>query len=171
MSGSRKCPLNFESEGSYTIEVESFDDKTPSLSITQSFNISVTDRNDPPYNIRLSGNTVKEDAPQGTFVGQFSAEDEDENPKQTFAFSLVDDDGGRFAVSSNGMLTKVKSTDYETDKQHKIQVRVTDSGAPQLSVRSLVFALKVFASDTPLLVRTSCCCSCCYFIFHRFYKH
>lgn len=130
VSGSTNCPLNFESEGSYTIEVESYDDKTPSFTITQSFNISVTNRNDPPYNIRLSGNTVKEDAPQGTFIGQFSAEDEDENPKQTFSFSLVDDDGGRFAVSSNGMLTKVKGTDYETDKQHKIQVRVTDSGTP-----------------------------------------
>ena len=148
MSGSRTCPLNFESERSYTIEVESYDDKTPSFSITQSFNISVTNRNDPPYNIRLSGNTVKEDAPQGTFVGQFSAEDEDENPKQTFAFSLVDDDGGRFAVSSNGMLTKVKGTDYETDKQHKIQVRVTDSGTPPSSVSGLIFAIKAFTFDS-----------------------
>ena len=151
MSGSTNCPLNFESERSYTIEVESYDDKTPSFTITQSFNISVTDRNDPPYNIRLSGNTVKEDAPQGTFIGQFSAEDEDENPKQTLSFSLVDDDGGRFAVSSSGMLTKVKETDYETDKLHKIQVRVTDSGTPPLSVRSFVSALKVFAFNARLL--------------------
>ena len=151
MSGSTNCPLNFESEGSYTIEVESYDDKTPSFTITQSFNISVTNRNDPPYNIRLSGNTVKEDAPQGTFIGQFSAEDEDENPKQTFSFSLVDDDGGRFAVSSSGMLTKVKGTDYETDKQHKIQVRVTDSGTPPSYVRNFIFALTAFEFNTRFL--------------------
>ena len=94
---------------------------------------------------------MKEDAPQGTFIGQFSAEDEDENPKQTFSFSLVDVDGGRFAVSSSGMLTKVKETDYETDKLHKIQVRVTDSGTPPLSVRSFVSALKVFAFNARLL--------------------
>ena len=114
--------------------MESYDDKTPSFNITRSFNISVTDENDPPFNVRLSSNTVKENAPQGMFIGQFSAEDEDRNPQQTLSFTLADDDDGRFAVSSNGTLTKKNDTDYETDKQHTVQVRVTDNGSPPTSV-------------------------------------
>ena len=144
VSGSKNCPLNYEAKSVYTIAVESHDDKTPSFNITRSFNITVTDRNDPPYDMKLSKNTVKENATQGTVIGQFSGEDEDRNPKQTLSFALIDDDGGRFAVSSNGVLTKNNATDYETDKQHKIQVRVTDNGSPPTSVCSKGFYVVLF---------------------------
>ena len=138
LAGSTNCPLNFESKQTYTIEVESYDDKTPSFNITRSFNISVTNRNDPPFNIRLSNNTVMENATRGTVVGQFSADDEDRNPKQTLSFTLIDDDNGRFAVSSDGTLTKKNDTDYETNAQHTIQVRVSDNGSPPSSVCTTV---------------------------------
>ena len=128
----------------YTIEVESYDDKTRSFIITRSFSISVTDRNDPPFNLRLSQNVVKENAPLGTVIGQLTAEDEDENPKQTLFFTLLDDSSGRFAVSSNGTLTKQNGTDYETAREHTIQVKVTDNGSPPLSVRTCLLTSKAF---------------------------
>ena len=134
--------MNFESRRTYSIVVESYDDKTRSFIITRSFNISVTDRNDPPFNMRLSWNVVKENAPIGTVIGQLTAEDEDENPKQTLFFTLTDDSSGRFAVSSDGTLTKKNGTDYETAKQHTIQVKVTDNGSPPLSVCTRLLTLK-----------------------------
>ena len=140
--------MNFESKQTYTIEVESYDDRTRSFIITRSFSISVTDRNDPPFNIRLSQNVVKENAPLGTVIGQLTAEDEDENPRQTLLFTLLDDDSGRFAVSSNGTLTKKNGTDYETAKQHTIHVKVTDNGSPPLSVRTRPLTSKEFTSHS-----------------------
>lgn len=134
VTGSNNCPLNFELQRLHSIQVESYDDKTPSLSITRSFNISLIDSNDPPYDIRLSGNRVKENALKGAFIGRFSGKDEDRSPQQTLHFALTDDDNGRFSVSSTGNLIKRRDTDYETSQRHMIQVRVTDDGSPPASV-------------------------------------
>eukprot|EP00794_Sanderia_malayensis_P003136 gene3136-3604_t len=129
-SGGKGCPLNYEKRSSYLVQVVSSDDRSPSFNITRQFNITLVNRNDPPYNISITGNAVMENSPIGTIIGQFSASDEDANPKQSFVFSLVDDDNGRFGVMSNGSLFKAKSTDYETDKTHNIRVKVTDNGIP-----------------------------------------
>ncbi len=111
----------------------SSDDRSPSFSITRDFNIKLTDKNDPPFNTRLIGNTVQETSPYGTVVGIVTAADEDV-PKQSFTYSLLDDDNGRFAVYRNGTVYKTKATDYEKDKSHHIQVQVTDNGVPPASV-------------------------------------
>ena len=133
-SGSPKCPLNFEGTRQYQIEVESADDRTPSFNITRVFNITVTNRNDPPYDIRISKNTVKENDPHGTVVGQLFASDEDAGHAGSMRFALVNDDVGKFALTSNGSVIKSKDIDYETDKSHVIEVRATDNGSPPASV-------------------------------------
>ena len=132
--GSPNCSLNYETKEMYLIEVESMDDKTPSLKIIRSFNISVIDKNDPPYDLQLSENRVNENATVGTIIGQFTAKDEDRNPKQSLAYTLVDDDNGRFNVTNNGTFIQAKKMDYEISKMHEIEVNVTDNGSPPKSV-------------------------------------
>ena len=100
----------------------------------KSFNITVSDLNEPPYDLQLSKNRVNENSTVGTIIGQFIAKDEDRNPKQSLTFTLVDDDNGRFNVTSNGTLIQAKKLDYERNKMHEIEVNVTDNGSPPKSV-------------------------------------
>lgn len=93
--------------------------------------ISLNDINDRPNGFRLSSRTVKENATIGTKIGRFTVTDEDQF--QTLKFSLLDSDGGRFAIDSTGYLFKANSTDYETSKAHKIVAQVSDNGTVPLN--------------------------------------
>ena len=124
--------LNYESVSSYSIKVRSVDSGSPSQSVNASFNITLNDVNDQPRDLKLSNYKVTENAPLNTLVGNLSASDEDKG--QNLNFSLVDDDGGKFALDNKGGLYKAKSTDYETSKVHYVVAKVTDNGQPSLSV-------------------------------------
>ena len=134
-NGGDFCKLNYEKKGSYTVKVRVTDNGSPRLSSEASMVISLNDVNDRPNDFRLSSRTVKENATVGTKIGRFTATDEDQF--QTLTFSLLNSDGGRFAIDSTGYLFKAKKTDYETSKAHKIVAQVTDNGTVPLNVSSL----------------------------------
>ena len=132
LNGGSQCLLNYENVLSYSIKVRSLDSGSPSQSVETSFNITLNDINDQPRALQLSNYKVTENAPLNTVVGNLSASDEDKGQK--LSFSLVDDDGGKFALDSKGGLYKAKSTDYETSTVHYVVAKVTDNGQPALSV-------------------------------------
>ena len=131
-NGGTFCKLNYEKQPSYTITVRVTDNGSPPQSNETSMSISLNDVNDQPRDFKLSSRTVKENATLGTKIGRFTATDEDKF--QTLTFSLIDDDGGRFAIDSLGHLFKAKGTDYETNKTHKIVAQVIDNGTVPLKV-------------------------------------
>lgn len=131
-NGGNFCKLNYEKRRSYTVSVRATDNGNPPQSSEASISISLNDVNDRPRDFKLSSRTVKENATIGTKIGRFTAMDED--MFQTLAFSLVDSDGGRFAIDSAGYLLKANDTDYETNKAHKIIAQVTDNGTVPLKV-------------------------------------
>lgn len=131
-SGGSKCLLNYEQQKSHVIKVRSTDSGSPSKSIQITFFITINDVNDRPRDLKLSNNTIKENAPIDTVIGQFISRDEDTN--QQLVYSLIYDDKGRFKIDNSGQLLKAKDTDYETSKVHSIEARVTDNGSPALNV-------------------------------------
>lgn len=139
-NGGDFCKLNYEKKRSYTVKVRVTDNGSPRQSSEASMVISLNDINDRPNGFRLSSRTVKENATIGTKIGRFTATDEDQF--QTLKFSLLDSDGGRFAIDSTGYLFKANSTDYETSKAHKIVAQVSDNGTVPLNVSSLFFRLR-----------------------------
>ena len=74
---------------------------------------------------------VAENATLGTVIGSFAARDEDR--RQKLSFSLVNDDGGRFALNGDQLVTAT-SLDHEADKRHFITVAVVDNGYNALKV-------------------------------------
>nr|WP_246506578.1 Ig-like domain-containing protein [Kistimonas asteriae] len=73
--------------------------------------------------------SVNENMANGTVVGQVTASDVDAG--DTLTYSLLDDDGGRFAIdSSTGEITVADGSllDHEADTTHEVRVQVTDSG-------------------------------------------
>ncbi|MBX9660986.1 MAG: tandem-95 repeat protein, partial [Nitrospiraceae bacterium] len=96
---------------------------------TDSLPITVTPVNDSPSDLTLMGNTVAENAANGTVVGTVTGTDPDVGDTKTYSFT--DSAGGRFAInSSTGQITVANSSllDYETATSHSVTVRVTDSG-------------------------------------------
>ena len=134
-------PLDFEANPSWKLDVETTDDS--GLSITDSFQITVINVNDPPTGVDLTGSSsTPENSPGGTYVGTLNAEDEDVKDSHTFNItfvfpgpSLLSPDkavSGLFDVdSSKGTLTVAMGAqlDYESVEEYTIEVTTIDSGS------------------------------------------
>lgn len=91
--------------------------------------IDLIDLNEAPTDLSLSGNSVAENAANGTVVGAISAADPDAG--ESFSYSLTDDANGRFAIDAQtGIITVADGAqlDFETANQHSVTARITDSG-------------------------------------------
>lgn len=76
-----------------------------------------------PSDIALSANAVAENAGNGTVIGSLTAVD----PNTLTGFTLIDDDGGRFAISGTDLVVADGSLiDYEQSHTQSVTVRVTD---------------------------------------------
>lgn len=77
--------------------------------------------------------SVAENASNGTVLGSLVAIDS--NVGDTHTFSLTDDAGGRFAISSVGVITLLDASllDFESAASHNITVEAVDSGGETYS--------------------------------------
>ncbi len=119
--------LDFETQSSYSIRVRVTD--AGGLTFETTFTINVTNVNDAPTAIALDNNSVAENSPPGTAVGNFSATDQDAG--DTFTYSLVagtgSTDNASFQIVGSQLQTNAVF-DYETKNSYSIRVRVTDAG-------------------------------------------
>jgi hypothetical protein len=80
-----------------------------------------------PADIALAPARVAENGPSGTVVGALTATDADDS--SGFTYTLVDDAGGRFAISgSNLVVASGVLIDFEQHTSHAVTVQVTDPG-------------------------------------------
>ena len=91
--------------------------------------ITVYGTNDAPTAIALSNDSISENLPAGTSVGEFSTDDVDTG--DTFDYTLVggtgDTDNDKFVIEGNELKT-LTPLDYGTQLSCTIRVRATDSG-------------------------------------------
>jgi ELWxxDGT repeat protein len=81
-----------------------------------------------PTNLFFSSGsgTVPENSANGTLVGTLSSSDP--SPSDTFTYTLLNDAGGRFAISGNQVVVANGTLlDFETAQQHTVRIRTTDS--------------------------------------------
>ncbi|KAK0350527.1 hypothetical protein LTR94_028671, partial [Friedmanniomyces endolithicus] len=96
--------------------------------------IGVTDVNEAPANLTLTGGTVTENMAAGTIVGTARAADPDGN---TLSYSLVGASGLPFAIDARtGVITTTAPLDYEARNAYSLTVRASDPGG--LKVDKLV---------------------------------
>jgi hypothetical protein len=119
--------FNYEVKNSYSIRVRTTDQG--GLYFEKTFVISVTDVNETPTNVALSGSSVAENMPSGTAVGTLSSTDPDVG--NTFTYTLVggagSTDNASFGISG-GTLQTAASFNYEAKNSYSIRVRTTDQG-------------------------------------------
>jgi hypothetical protein len=128
--------FDFETKSSYTICVRSTD--SGALSFDKQFTISVTNVNEPPTDISLSNNSIDENKPSGSLVGNLSQVG-DPDIGETYSFTLLTSGcSGSFPDStsfqtSGSQLQSAVTFDFETKNSYTICVRVNDPGSPNLS--------------------------------------
>ena len=136
--------LDFESNTSHSVTVRVTDGG--GLTFDKMFAIGVTNANETPTDIALSNANVAENSANGTAIGTLS--DTDPDAGDTAAFTLVDNAGGRFAISgSNLVVANGALLDLENSSSHQVTVRVTDDGGLTFDK---IFAIGVTnANETP----------------------
>jgi hypothetical protein len=124
-------PLDFERASAHQIVVRVTD--AGGISVDQAFTIAITDANEAPAALTLTGGFVQELAASATLVGVLGAGDPDAGDGLTYA--LLDNADGRFTLVTDPEtgLTRVlvangAKLDFEQAPAHQITVRVTDRG-------------------------------------------
>jgi hypothetical protein len=112
--------------GNLNIQVRATD--KAGASVSTPFNLTVNPGvNYAPTDITLSKNSIAENSPTGTVIGNLSAIDPDANDSHTY--TLLNNAGGRFSLEGNKLKVANGSLfNFESATSHTIRVRTTDSG-------------------------------------------
>lgn len=129
--------LNYEKKKSYKVYIRCLDSGNPPLSVGKIVQIHVTDVNEPPYDITLSGNEVAENAGIVT-VGRLDTADPDneQTDVQTFSYSIVDPSGSVPFIIANDALNTTRSLDYEARTTWSLIIKSVDSKGKFFSQKS-----------------------------------
>ncbi|MDQ3704975.1 MAG: cadherin repeat domain-containing protein [Chloroflexota bacterium] len=119
--------FNFEAKSSYSVRVRSTD--AGGLNTEKAFTISVTNVNEAPTDISLSSQSVDEDQPAGTTVGNLGTDDPDAGGTHTYALvaGAGDADNASFQVAGSALKTN-QVFHWESKSSYTIRVRSTDAG-------------------------------------------
>ena len=114
--------FDFETKSSYTVRIRATSDGA----IGKTFTINVINIVEPPTDISLSSTTVAENQPEGTTVGELSAEGGEGDI--TFALVGGSADNTFFQINGDQLQTRAP-LDAETQASYNIRVRATGDGA------------------------------------------
>ncbi|MEH2565235.1 VCBS domain-containing protein [Bradyrhizobium sp. AZCC 2289] len=116
-------PLDYEQAASHQVTVRATD--SGGFTYDTTFTIATTDVNEAPTAISISGSTVAATSIVGTVIGALSGTDPDAG--DTATFTLLDNDGGLFAISGGNLVVAGSLTTVTTATQN-VTVRDTDAG-------------------------------------------
>jgi Tol biopolymer transport system component len=144
--------FNYEAGSAYSVRIRTTD--AGGLSCEQSFAITVSDVNETPTEILVSGAlSIPENAAAGVVVCSLATIDPDAGGSHSY--SLRDDAGGRFAIQGTEVVVASGATfDFETNASHVIRVRSTDQGGLWLDKAVTVTVTNVNETPTDIPVAT-----------------
>uniref|UniRef100_A0A8C0I6M1 FAT atypical cadherin 1 n=1 Tax=Balaenoptera musculus TaxID=9771 RepID=A0A8C0I6M1_BALMU len=150
------APLDFESHPAYKLSIRATDSLTGAHAEVF-VDVIVEDINDnPPVFAQQSyATTLSEASVIGTSVVQVRATDSDSEPNRGISYHMFGNHSkshDHFHIdSSTGLISLVRTLDYEQFQQHKIFVRAVDGGMPPLSSDVLVTVDVTDLNDHPPL--------------------
>ncbi len=117
--------FNFEVKDNYTIRLQTDDGNGGTYQ--EQFTINITDANDAPTDMDLSSYDVEENKNSNTFIAAITTTDED--PNDSFAYSLVEgegaEDNGSFQVV-DGQVFSDETFDFEAKDSYSIRIQTDD---------------------------------------------
>uniref|UniRef100_A0A3Q3VZR4 Cadherin domain-containing protein n=1 Tax=Mola mola TaxID=94237 RepID=A0A3Q3VZR4_MOLML len=142
----------------YNITLTATDSGSPPLSSAIKLHLRISDINDnhPLFDKLLYNADIAENNPPGMSLITVRAQDSDWNQNARISYFLDDTQIGGFPVSSyvsinseTGVLSAVRSFDYEQIKQLQLVVKAQDGGSPPLSSNVTVKVLIQDQNDNP----------------------
>ncbi|OCT87897.1 hypothetical protein XELAEV_18021600mg [Xenopus laevis] len=146
-------PLDHERTSEYHLDITASDEGSPSLSITKSIQIQISDINDNPPSFQQTSENIyiKENNPPGSHIYTISAFDSDTGQNSFITYSLSDSFIEGIPISSyisinpeNGKIFALLSFDHEQITYFQCQIKATDAGLPPLSSN---LTLHIFIED------------------------
>lgn len=130
--------INFEQKNTFYIRVKSTD--PGNASVIKTFTLNANDINEAPTNMLLAGDSIQEQLPVSTFIGNFSSFDVDAGATHSYSLTagVGDVDNALFTISTNQLLSN--STFTYTGQFYSIRVMSTDNGGLTFEK---VFSIKV----------------------------
>ena len=121
--------FDYESKNSYSIRVQTSDSNGGVFQKALTINVNDVNENENPTDLSLSNNSVAENSPLNTLIGNFNTTDPDTG--NTFTYSLVtgigSTDNSLFTIDGNQLKTNTP-LNYETKNNYSIRVKTTDQG-------------------------------------------
>jgi Ca2+-binding RTX toxin-like protein len=119
--------LDYETDASLNLTVTATNTGNSAHVLSQNVTVAVGNVNEAPSNINLSGGAIQEGAAAGTLVASLAGVDPDAG--QSLRYTLLDNAGGRFALSGNQIVVADGlRLDYEQATGHQVKVQVADQG-------------------------------------------
>ncbi|XP_067890511.1 protocadherin Fat 4-like [Heterodontus francisci] len=116
----------------FTVSVTATDEGTPPLSSNTIANFVITEENrfTPQFSTLQVGFSIPEDQSSGSVIGSLSASDTDQGINGHIMYSIVaGNNGGYFTIgNTTGLLTLVRSLDFEMDSVYSLQIYGQDGG-------------------------------------------
>ncbi|MEO5376613.1 MAG: SBBP repeat-containing protein, partial [Magnetococcus sp. DMHC-6] len=116
--------------GTITIQVTATDNGTGTLSVFDSFTLTVINTNDAPTDIALSSTTINEniDTSGGTTIGTLTRTDVDAT--DTAVYTIVGGvDAASFSISGTSLVLTAGTLNFESKNSYAVTIRITDSGS------------------------------------------
>nr|XP_061793122.1 protocadherin beta-16-like [Nerophis lumbriciformis] len=148
--------LDRETVSEYNFTLVASDAGSPPLSTKKTFNLKVADVNDnaPVFPVSFYRANVEENNSPGVSVLRVSAKDLDENQNARVSYMLEQGEIGGSPISEfvsinaeSGVISAVRSFDYEQIKEVLFIVRAQDGGSPPLSTNVSVTILIQDSND------------------------
>ncbi|XP_051882576.1 protocadherin Fat 4-like isoform X2 [Pristis pectinata] len=116
----------------FTITVTAADEGTPPLSSNTTINFVITEENrfTPQFYTLEVSFYIPEDQPVGSVIGNVTASDADQGINGHVTYSIIaGNKGGYFTIgNTTGLLTLVRSLDFEMDSVYSLQIYGQDGG-------------------------------------------
>ncbi len=141
--------LDFETQSSYSIRVQTTDSANNSYS--EVLTINVNDVPEPPTSIVFSSSSINENSPLGAVVGTLSTTDPDEGDSFTY---MLGSGNNAFTIVGDQLLTN-SSLDFETQSSYSIRVQTTDSASNSFEEVLTINVNDVGESPTDLVLSNS----------------
>ncbi|XP_072256775.1 protocadherin alpha-5-like isoform X3 [Pyxicephalus adspersus] len=146
-------PLNREVTSEYEVIITARDEGHPSLSISKTIKVSISDVNDNAPMFLLPADTIfiKENNPPGSHIYTVSASDPDVYQNSFITYSVIESTIDRIPISSyisinpeNGKVFALVSFDHEQVTYFQCHIKASDAGLPPLSSE---LTLNIFIED------------------------
>uniref|UniRef100_A0AAY4DKW2 Cadherin domain-containing protein n=1 Tax=Denticeps clupeoides TaxID=299321 RepID=A0AAY4DKW2_9TELE len=156
-----KGHLDRETTARYDVTITASDFGQPPLSASKTLSVQVADVNDnrPEFRQNQLEFYLPENNAPGASVFSVSSSDLDLNENAAVSYQIVRGHGAQDELASflnvnseNGVISALKSFDFEKVKTFKFQVRAVDSGSPPLSTNVTVTVFILDQNDNPPVI-------------------